>query len=76
MNRTKKEIEERMLEVFHHMLIGGKVIVKDSYDNTVKESSITAVYSDRMVTLCDTISSDYGIFDITLKPKKIDIFKQ
>ena len=68
MKRTKQQIFLRMTEVFNHMLAGGKVVVKDRYDGVVKESRITAVYSDNTVTLCDTVSSDYGIFDITLKP--------
>jgi hypothetical protein len=59
-----------MQEVFNHMLAGGKVVVKDKYDGIIKESSITAVYSDHTVTLSNTVNSDYSIFDVTLKPLK------
>lgn len=50
------------------MLAGGKVLVKDRYDNTVKESRITAVYSDCTITLSDTVHSDYRVKDVTIVP--------
>jgi|GEM_PF-4289604 len=51
-----------------HMLAGGKVVVKDKYDHTVKESRISAVYADYTITLPDTVHSDYSIKDVTIVP--------
>lgn len=51
-----------------HMLAGGKVMVKDKHDHTVKESRITALYSDFTITLSDTVHSDYKIKDVTILP--------
>lgn len=58
----------RMIELCNHMFNGGKVVVKDKYDHTVKESRISALYSDYTVTLPDTVHSEYSIKDITIKP--------
>lgn len=54
-----------MRKLLELMLAGGKVVVKDKHDNTVKESQIIAIYSDCTVTLSDTVHSDYSINDVT-----------
>ena len=51
-----------------HMLSGGKVVVKDKHDHTVKESTITAVYANFTVKLADTVLTDYDIAHVTLIP--------
>ncbi len=66
MRRSKKEINEHMTLLFQAMINGGKVVVKDKADNTVKESRISAIYVDRTVTLPDCIHSDNSIFDVTI----------
>lgn len=71
---SKKEKEDRMMELCRHMIKRGKVVVKDKADKTVKESTITAVYCDGTVTLPDCIHCDYDVFDVTIIPvdKRID----
>lgn len=59
----KKTKMRQLLEV---LLSNKKVVVKDKYDNTIKESRITALYADYTVTLSDTVHSDYSIKDVTI----------
>ena len=58
----------RLVSVAQHMVNGGKVYVTDKHDNVLKESAITAVYSDYTVTLSDTVHIDYSIKQITIIP--------
>jgi hypothetical protein len=50
------------------MLAGGKVIVKDKFDYTVKESAIESIKADGTVVLADTMIKDYNFEDLTLIP--------
>jgi len=68
MKKTKKQIKERLQEVCNHFVKDGKALIKDKADGVVKESRITAVYSDNTVVLSDCIHCEYGIFNITLIP--------
>jgi hypothetical protein len=58
----------RMIQLCNHMVNGGKVVVKDKHDFTVKESSINGIFDDYTVTLSDTIHSEYSINEVTIKP--------
>jgi hypothetical protein len=66
MKRSKKQITDRMMLLCVVMVTGGKVVVKDKHDNTVKQSIISTIYADRTITLPDCIHSEYGIFDVTI----------
>jgi hypothetical protein len=66
MKHSKKQITDRMMLLCTTMVTGGKVLVKDKADNTIKQSTITAIYSDRTVGLPDCIHCEYGIFDVTI----------
>jgi hypothetical protein len=79
MEKEKRNPRLSIIEISLHMAMGGKVKVKDKYDGQYKQSRITAVYSDRTVTLCDTVHSDYKISEIKLLPEidpKKATFKQ
>jgi hypothetical protein len=69
MEKEKRNPRLSIIEISLHMAMGGKVKVKDKHDGQYKKSSITAVYSDRTVTLCDTVHSDYKISELKLIPE-------
>lgn len=66
MAHSKKQIHERMHQLLDTMLTGGKVVVKDKFDHTIKESSICSIYADNTVTLPDTVNTEYNIFEVTI----------
>lgn len=67
MGKSKIEVNNRMMVLCAHMVNGGKVVVKDKADNTIKESAIIAIYADHTVVLPDCINATYGIYDVTIK---------
>lgn len=67
MKLTKKQ-KSKLVAVSRHMADGGKVLIKDAYDNTVKQSDIVAIYSDYTIVLADTFHSEYSIDDVTIIP--------
>lgn len=71
MKTPTNPIQQKMKKAYRYMLTDQKVSVVDTYDNVRKQSSITALYSDNTVTLCDTVQSDYPIEKIRfINPKK------
>jgi len=48
------------------MATGGKVLIKDQADFTIKQSTINAIYADHTVSLPDCIHAEYSIFDVTI----------
>lgn len=68
MKRSKTEVNNRMMVLCAHMVSGGKVLVKDKHDHTIKQSTISVIYADHTVELPDCIETIYGIFDVTIKP--------
>jgi hypothetical protein len=66
MKHSKKQKQNRMMLLCATMATGGKVVVKDKFDNTIKESTITAIYADHTVELPDCIETIYNIFDVTI----------
>lgn len=60
--------KEKALKLCDHLLAGGKVLVKDKSDNTIKESRIYSVNPDYSVTLEDTVHKDYSSLDVTIIP--------
>lgn len=72
MKTPTNPIQQKMKKAFKCMLTDQKVSVVDTYDNVRKQSSITAIYADNTVTLCDTVRADYPIEKIRfINPKKI-----
>jgi hypothetical protein len=63
--QAAKEKRDRLQEVCNHFVNNLKVVVKD-IDGVVKESRITAIYTDYTVILSDCIKSEWSIFKITL----------
>lgn len=60
--------KEKALKLCAHMLDGGKVVVKDKHDNTIKESEIFCVECDYNVILRNTIWPEYSVMDVTIIP--------
>jgi len=80
MNNTKKKAKQRQWEAMRahavalkrHQAAGGKVLVKDKHDKTIKQSTIAVIYSDYTVSLDDTVHSDYKVMDLTIIPLEND----
>ena len=64
--------KEKALKLCDHLLAGGKVLVKDSFDKTIKQSRIHSVNPDYTVTLVDTIDRHYSSLDVTIIPLEDD----
>lgn len=69
MKKTEKEIRARLIELFGIMLDGGTILIKD-VDGVIKESRISAIYSDNTLILPDVIDSDKSIWAVTIPREK------
>lgn len=69
MKKTKKEIRARLIELFGIMLDGGTILIKD-VDGVIKESRISAIYSDNILILPDVIDSVKSIWAVTIPREK------
>ncbi len=75
MNLTPKQ-KRKVMALCRHMLNDGKVLVKDKFDYTVKQSNITALSADYTVTLSDTVHREYSVDNVTIIPiNVIDVVK-
>lgn len=63
-----KDTQQKAEALFLHMRAGGKVLVKDKHDFTIKESIIFAIYAEYEVELDDTVHRNYSVNDVTIIP--------